>query len=366
MTMGTRRSGRVVTGVLLAGALVATPSLGAQPRGGAGQTATSEDQLFAEYRRLRAAGLNEQALEEARGVYERTRNPAALVQMGSVELALATAAPWRMVDAEAHLEEALRTTGNAWIDTRRGAIGADLAALQGRLGTVRVRGNVEAMQLVVGLAAPRLIGSDATVRVPAGEVDLELRAPGHQSQRMRRTVPAGRTPLAIEVTLARETAAVVAAPATVVPTATATVTVTPVVAPSAPVVRVETVVGTPPRARARWMRPLAIGLAAGAGAMLAAGVVATLVGSSAADRWNSDQCLQPGTTREQQCGGDRDTADTMRAVAIAGYAAGGLLAVGAVVLLVAAPSSRESPAGVGLRGCGVSVGGRGAGCVFVF
>jgi hypothetical protein len=77
----------------------------------------------------------------------------------------------------------------------------------------------------------------------------------------------------------------------------------------------------------------------GAGSLVLAGVgvAGYLVGDAAAARWNSSDCLPAGSTREAACGGERETAESMRAVAIAGFAGAGAFAVASAVLFAVSP-----------------------------
>jgi len=82
-----------------------------------------------------------------------------------------------------------------------------------------------------------------------------------------------------------------------------------------------------------------------------------VVRDEASARWNDDaRCLGGGRTREQNCAASRQQAELMQSLMIAGYTAGAVLAVSAVVAFAVSPSRRAVQ--VGLHPGGVSLSGR--------
>ena len=82
-----------------------------------------------------------------------------------------------------------------------------------------------------------------------------------------------------------------------------------------------------------------------------------LVRDDAAARWNDDaRCLGGGRTREQNCAASRERVELMQTLMIAGYTAGAVLALSAVVAFAVAPSRHAVQ--VGLHPGGVSLSGR--------
>jgi tetratricopeptide (TPR) repeat protein len=100
---------------------------------------------------------------------------------------------------------------------------------------------------------------------------------------------------------------------------------------------------SPPQA-ARGPSPMPYYITAGglAALGLAAGGVATamyLRREDAARAWNGPDCEQPGATRQEQCGGVDDRRRSSEHLAIGFAAGGGALLVGSLVSLLLAPSS---------------------------
>jgi hypothetical protein len=67
--------------------------------------------------------------------------------------------------------------------------------------------------------------------------------------------------------------------------------------------------------------------------------------NSHAATYNSDACIPPnGLTREQNCGSDRQAADTAQAISIGGFVAAGVLGAVAGMLFLSADSPDATPA----------------------
>ncbi|MDP3213136.1 MAG: hypothetical protein Q8S73_03460, partial [Deltaproteobacteria bacterium] len=97
------------------------------------------------------------------------------------------------------------------------------------------------------------------------------------------------------------------------------------------------------------------------------GVAGLVAGGAAADRWNDDaQCLGPGRSRESLCAGDRDAAETMGAVATAGFVGAGVLAATGTVLWILSGRGSERPAAAQALHCAPSLGSPSVHCAFVF
>lgn len=292
----------------------------------------------------RRAGRNEEALRAFREAYALRPTPEAAGQIGFAEHALE-----RWEPASRHLREALAEPRDPWVVAQREALEFSLGAVESRLGSLRVEcGAPDATVSIVGRADTALPMREP-MRLPPGTVEIETRAPGHRAARQEVTLAAGES-VRVVVQLARD---VVAAEPVLAP---------PLPAPEAP----RAVVTPPPEALRVRTEPAPVSrtlhhlgwVALGSAAVLAGGgVAAMLVRDDAAARWNDDaRCLGGGRTREQNCAASRERVELMQTLMIAGYTAGAVLALSAVVAFAIAPSRRAVQ--VGLHPGGLSLSGR--------
>lgn len=329
-----------LVGWTLAGWLLAAPA--------AAQT-TADRALIEQGRALRRAGRNAAALEVFRQAYAQNPTPEIAGQIGFAEHALE-----HWVPASRFLRAALGTPADPWVAAQRRALEFSLQEVDRHLGSLRVESGTPNATITLDGQPAGALPMAEPLRVATGAVVLETRAPGFRTDRREVTVAAGET-VRIVVQLAPEATAVTApGPTTGAPVATTL----PVVI--APVVVAPPVVAPAPSGVTRVLGWVSLGFAvAGVGG----GVAAMVVRDGAAERWNDDaRCLAGGRTREQNCGDDRALVSTAHDLMIGGYVAGGVLAVGAAVLFLASPSSRESAAAprvsFGIGPGSVSVGGR--------
>ncbi|MFO0625531.1 MAG: PEGA domain-containing protein [Polyangiales bacterium] len=301
----------------------------------------------------RRAGRNEEALRAFREAYALRPTPEAAGQIGFAEHALE-----RWEPASRHLREALAEPRDAWVVAQREALEFSLRAVESHLGSLRVEcATPDATVSIVGRADTALPMREP-LRLPPGTVEIETRAPGHRAVRQEVTLAAGETVrVVVQLAPAREATAV---------TPVATPTVTPGSAPTARPDEAPRVAAPPvvspgervePATVSRTMHHLAW-VALGSAALLTGGAVAAMVvRDDAASRWNDDaRCLGGGRTREQNCASSRQQVELMQSLMIAGYAAGAVLAVSAVVAFAVAPSRRAVQ--VGLHPGGISLSGR--------
>ncbi|HLK89767.1 MAG TPA: PEGA domain-containing protein [Polyangia bacterium] len=129
---------------------------------------------------LRKAHDDEGAARAFQQAYDQVHTPRAAGQLGLAEQALG-----RWEDAERHVGEALHATGDSWVAKNRATLDEALGTIEAHLGRVEVLGDPEGAEVSVnGRSVGKLPLADA-VRVSAGEVDVEMHAPGY--------VPAQRT-----------------------------------------------------------------------------------------------------------------------------------------------------------------------------
>ena len=151
------------------------PLLGLAPAARAGQDSHAEaERLIHHGIQLRRAHDDEGAQREFRKAYDLARTPRAAAQLGLAEQALG-----RWEDAERHVSEAVAAPGDPWVAKNRPALEGALGTIQAHLGRIEVIGDpVGASVSVNGKATGNLPLPDA-VRVSAGEVDVDVRAPGY-------------------------------------------------------------------------------------------------------------------------------------------------------------------------------------------
>lgn len=286
---------------------------------------------------LRSRGRDAEAAEVFRGLFERTGEPRALARLGLAEGALL-----RWVDAEEHLQGALARTGDAWVTANRAGLEGGLRTVQQHLGRVSVTCATPGASVQWSGQAPLSLPLARPLRVPAGFLDLVVHAPGYAPVSRRVAVTAGTEPVTVDVTLTREPAesAAVAATAPVAPR------VAPTTLASVPPSVRPTPVDAPPAGRT-WLRPLGIGLVAGAGVSLGVGVLGVVLREGAASRFNGANCrLYPDrdevSSGPASCADDLAASQTAQTMSVAGFVTAGVLGVAGVTALLLAP--RSAPA----------------------
>jgi hypothetical protein len=297
---------------LTAAALVAL-SLASASRAAADD---ADDALIKEGVELRRLHDDAGALEVFRRAYAAHPSARARGQIGLAEHALG-----RWIDAEVDLAEALRAKDDPWVARTRDALEASLASVRRRLAWLEVVANAAGGEVWIGGAKVATLPMAQPVRVVAGTVVIEVRAPGFEIA--RRTIEVGaesRDRESFDLVPVAEAKSVVAPTPTTAPPA----------ATSAPQPR-------PPAPS----RTGAWALAATSGVLLATGVVAHVVWQNNAAIYDDDsRCFYGGLSRDQRCGTYADTAKRAEGIAIAGYASSALAATAAVVLFL-----RKAPQG---------------------
>lgn len=272
---------------------------------------------------LRARGHDAEAAAVFRALFDRTGEPRALARLG-----LAEGAMHLWVESEEHLQAALARQGDVWIAANRANLEAALRAVEQHLGRVMVRCAARGATVAWAERPAVPLPLAQPLRVAAGFVELVVTAPGHAPATRRIAVPAGTEPVVVDVALASTDAP----PTPSAPSAARPPTPAPTERPAEAPVR-------------PWQRPLAIGLLAGAAGSLVLGVVGGVLRQGAAARFNDGGCRLYPDRDEVSVGGsscvdELSAAQTGEAVAIAGFVAGGALAVAGVAALVLAPTAR--------------------------
>ena len=117
---------------------------------------------------------------------DQVHTPRAAGQLGLAEQALG-----RWEDAERHVGEALHAAGDAWVVKNRAILDEALGAIQGHLARIEVLGDPEGADVSVNGRVVGKLPLKEAVRVSAGEVEVELHAPGYVPMQRTLTIVAG-------------------------------------------------------------------------------------------------------------------------------------------------------------------------------
>ena len=247
----------------------------------------------------------EEALARFRRAWEASRSPEALAQM-----ALASQALGRWVDAEHHLVAALASDTHPWIARNRAHLDEALEEIRRHLGTLEVRARTPGARVRIdaGEATPLPLASP--LRLVVGTAHVEVSADGYVTVRRALEVRPGDDLL--------ETFELTPAPRDPAPT-------TP-----PPLVR-STVVDAPPSHAQVW----GVRLLVGGGALLVVGGGALVWREVAAGEFNATReppCAvvpsMPGVVDGGAlCGSLRTQTDVATVVSAAGFVAGGAAAL---------------------------------------
>jgi hypothetical protein len=245
---------------------------------------------------LRRSRRNGEALAQFQGAYSLVPTPRAQAQ---IALALQALGDW--LGAERGLEEALRASGDPWIAQYRGELDGALATVRAHLARLYVEVDVTEGQLLLDGVSVHALPSVDAIRVRAGALDIEVRAPGHAPARRKVEIAAGAD---LHERFSLE----------------------PLVAPQPPP-STSAASGSPAR-RSQPRSPLGAYLAFGGSVALAAGgVVAWRVREHDLAIYDDDsRCRVGPLTRAQQCGGYADTANLALYLEIGAFAASALAA----------------------------------------
>ncbi len=167
-----------------ASVLAAALSLGAAPVAAQTAPVNAEEESNAAIARgvqLRQAGNDDEALAEFRRADQLMPSPRTKAQIALAEQALG-----QWVAAERDLRAALSAADDPWIQRNRDALNAAMQQISSRLGSLEVRTATAGAELFINEERVGTLPLSAPVRVAVGTLTIEVRAPGHTSQ--RRTV----------------------------------------------------------------------------------------------------------------------------------------------------------------------------------
>jgi hypothetical protein len=159
---------RHLAGIGLAAALLSAP------RAGWSAPADKGDDLVSRGVKLRRAGDDQGALPLFQKAYETTHAPRAAAQLGFCEQALG-----QWTDAETHVTEALKAGDDAWVRSNRATLESSLVVIKSHIGRIEIAGDPVGAQVLVNGIVVGALPLPEPVRIPAGQVEIELRAPGY-------------------------------------------------------------------------------------------------------------------------------------------------------------------------------------------
>lgn len=314
-----------------------------------------DEELLRQGIQLRKRGQNAEALVAFQRAYE--LRPSARAQ---AQVALAEQALGHWTRAELGLTAVLSGPRNPWIERYRRPLERALETVRDHLGTLEIEANVGGALILIGGEAVGHAPLPRPLRVVAGLTRIEVQAQGYPSVTREVEVPARGV----------VTAAIVVVPNAPSPSATeasgpesgtqADGSLAHAAQASEPGARAAQQRDGPeahmqahgePAARSRrsggeaettsagsWpaiMRRTGWVTLAAAGPLLATGVAAHWVRQRKVGAYNDDaRCFFGEQTRDQRCGGDRRATHRAQAVAITGYAAGGVALGTALALLL--------------------------------
>jgi hypothetical protein len=345
---GTLAGLRVMTwlcGVFVVLGVVAVATTGAQ----AGSVEDQPDALIRRGVELRRIHDDEGALPLFEKAYRLAHTARAAAQLGLAEQALGR---WDL--AESHMLEALRDPSDPWVVKNRSTLENAMAVIGQHIGRIEVIGEPEGADLLVNGRAAGSLPLSSPVHVSAGQVDVELRAPGYTSVQRTLTVVGGQyqrlvvrlkngAPTAPSSASVETRAANRSEPATGSKSRSPETVVSPEGSSAGTVAtspRQEEIDGGPSRgyAAAKWA------VAGGAGLTLAIGVVASIVHEQRASSFaktcaetNGGPVHSVDGSPAPECQGDLDAFRTARTWQVIGFVGAGALAATWAVLALVEP-----------------------------
>jgi hypothetical protein len=303
------------------GLLVSPCSAWAQPANTLAQGLTDED-LLSRGIELRKQGRDAEALAAFERAYAQRPSPRAAAQIALAHHALAR---WR--EAERELAEALRNGDDPWVVRNRVYLEESLAVVQAHLAWLDVESDVAGAEVWMGGVLYGRLPLEGPLRIVAGEVVVEVRAPGRVA--MERTLQVAAKSVA-------HAGFLFALEPTVQPPASGQGPVTS----RAPVER--------PTSAPRTVGWITL---AGAGALVLVGIGGVVTREWEAKIWNDDsQCAPLGQSRYARCRTNRDIGSAAQAIAIGAFVGAGIAGAVSGVLLFGNSRSVASPT-MGQVGC---------------
>lgn len=310
------------------------PVATAQPRNPT-PPASADEAEHARGIELRRQHRDAEARDVFRAIYERTREPRALARQAAAEAALGD---W--VIAEEHLSAALANTSDAWITQNRAGLTADLESFRQHVGLLEVSSNTPRAEVWVAGARAATLPLSQPLRVRSGSVSFEVRAEGFTAETRSVNVEAGmRLPTREVVNLNP------VAPAA--PSGTQTAGAAPVVTPAVITVPTAPPRDEPPPTWFNGMHIAGLSLTAAGLAGVGVGVAGLVMKGGYESTLETDRCLNDTAFAVPECNEAFDGSESAGTMSIVGFAAGGALLAGGVVLMII-PGSQPSRSRVSL------------------
>ncbi len=337
--------------------------LAAQSRVAGAQATDDAEKLIRHGIELRKVHDDAGAARVFQQAYDQVHTPRAAGQLGLAEQALG-----RWDDAERHVGEALRSAGDRWVVKNRATLDEALGMIQTHLGRVEIIGDPAGAEASVNGHRVGTLPLPEPVRVSAGEVDIELRAPGYVMMQRTLTIVGGQYQRLV-VHLAKEAIAKSAAP----PPKLTAIEAAPAGALPPPPAGSASASSEPPSQLRTVLKWSAAG-AAGVG--LAVGVIATIAHGNKVSAFdahrpicadNNGTAVHANGSPAPECQGDLNAYRGDQIWAIVGFASAGLFAATWLVLQLtesSAPTAAEHARAAPL--CAPSSSGVGVGCAFRF
>lgn len=299
------------------------------------------DSLIDEGVALREHGKDQEALDRFSRAWLMTPSPRARAQMALAEQALG-----RWPSAEAHLEESLRATTDAWIGKNRPALEGALATIRSHLGDLVVDGGQEGAEVSIDGVKAGALPLASPLRLEVGSHVLSVKKPGYfaveRSVRVSNDAPSRE-----HVELVSESHEAPTAPPTgEVP---------------APPHDEHPVIAPVPSDTGNLQRTVGWVMLAGAAPFLITGIVGVTGRVGQISSYNDNPAC-PGIDKPNQptqCQSTIDSANGWRTVSIIGFLGAGVLVATSLVVVLTAPRAASPRVA-----CSPSLGGLSCGGAF--
>ena len=386
--MTPNRRSRVVHVLRAAALLTVGLGIGLAARPARAGDSAEAEALIRQGVELRAQKKDERALPLFEKAYQVSRSPRTAGQLGLVEMALGY-----FVDAEKYLSEAVASPDHPWVAKNLPTLKAQLATAKSQIGELYIIGEPAGAEVVVNGKSVGRLPLPGPVRLDKGRVDVQVRAAGYVSSSDSVTMVGGKREdrsyrlqrEAVAVTPPPPVAVVPPAnqmpkPVETVPPANVAVATPPpapesTAGPSAPAATIAT---PAPASDHTNLRPVAYGVAIGAGVALILGAVEGVVAIKKRNEFNDHLGMDPNDpfnsglitdcntmSPTPACKSIQDSWSKARTLSIVGFVAGGVLAGGAAVLWVLS-SPKEQAGSTTALACAPDLGSRGLACRLQF
>ena len=312
-----------VVNMLLGAIVLLSPAVGRSQSADPAQV----EELIRQGNDLRRSGKDHAAVPVFRKAYDLERSARTAAQLGLVESQMGY---W--VASEQHLQEALAFSRHPWLEKNRAVVEQTLAKVQSYIGELDVFGAPTGAEVLINGKAVATLPLARPVRVAEGPVQVGLQAPGHITGTTTVTIEGGQRQ---SVRLSLQPGADPGAPGGR-PVAGSAGSGEPGVPGAGG--RTDLSESAASRSPAGWLRPAAWAATVGAVAGLAVG------GYSLRNQWKArddfdnhiEGGVKPCATGATNKGGTHclslyNQAQSAGTLAIVGFAAGGVLATGAVI-----------------------------------